>query len=111
MKESINDKVRLQHILDAITEIESYISNVEFDDFVNNSMMTYACIKQLEIIGEASNHISSLTKQNFSKIEWDKITGMRNILVHEYFGVDIYIVWQIIKKDIPLLKQKISQIL
>ena len=47
MKESINDKVRLQHILDAITEIKSYTSNVEFDDFVNNSMMTYACVKQL----------------------------------------------------------------
>ena len=111
MKELISDKVRLQHILDAITEIEKYILNVEYREFENNSMMRFACIKQMEIIGEASNHITPITKQKFSEIEWEKITGMRNILVHEYFGVDISIVWQIIKKDIPLLKQKVSDIL
>jgi uncharacterized protein with HEPN domain len=58
MRGKLGDKVRLQHIYDAILEIESYLVNKEFSDFMENSMMRYACIKQMEIIGEASNHIS-----------------------------------------------------
>ena len=69
MRGNLGDKVRLQHIYDAILEIESYVTNSDFSDFVPNSMMRFACIKQMEIIGEASNHISDDTKANFSKIE------------------------------------------
>jgi len=69
MRGNLGDKVRLQHIYDAILEIESYVTNSDFSDFVTNSMMRFACIKQMEIIGEASNHISDDTKANFSKIE------------------------------------------
>ena len=69
MRGNLGDKVRLQHIYDAILEIESYVTNSDFSDFVPNSMMRFACIKQMEIIGEASKHISDDTKANFSKIE------------------------------------------
>ncbi len=71
-------------------------------------MMRFACIKQMEIIGEASNHISTETKERFSTIEWAQIVGMRNIFVHEYFGVDSSLVWEIIKNDLPDLKSKIT---
>jgi uncharacterized protein with HEPN domain len=65
----------------------------------------------MEIIGEASNHISAETKFEFSTIEWSQIVGMRNVFVHEYFGVDSNLVWEIIKNDIPDLKVKIQEII
>lgn len=111
MRGKLGDKARLQHILDAIIEIESYLQNSDFPDFLANSMMRFASIKQMEIIGEASNHISIETKSKFSDIEWAQIVGMRHVFVHEYFGVDSTLVWEIIKKDLPDLKGKIGQIL
>jgi uncharacterized protein with HEPN domain len=111
MRGKSGDKVRLQHISDAILEIESYVVNSDFSDFMANSMMRYACIKQLEIIGEASNHVSAETKLKFSGIEWSQIVGIRNVFVHEYFGIDSSLVWEIIKNDLPDLKDKIKDIL
>jgi uncharacterized protein with HEPN domain len=111
MRGRVGDKVRLQHIIDAILEIENYSRNTEFTDFKKNSMMRFACIKQIEIIGEASNHISEEIKVRFSSVEWSQIIGMRNIFVHEYFGVDPNLVWDIIKVDLPGLKEKVIEIL
>jgi len=111
MRGKLGDKVRLQHIYDAILEIESYLVDKDFADFMDNSMMRFACIKQMEIIGEASNHISEEIKSSFSAVEWSQIVGMRNVFVHEYFGVDSSLVWEIIKNDIPDLKAKIKEIL
>jgi uncharacterized protein with HEPN domain len=99
MQGKSGDKVRLQHILDAIEEIETYLSANNIEVFMENSMMRFACIKQLEIIGEATNHI------------WAQIIGMRNVFVHEYFGVDSNLVWQIIKDDLPQLKKNVLTIL
>lgn len=69
--------------------------------------MRFACVKQMEIIGEASDHISKETKSQFSEIDWSQIKGMRNIFVHEYFGIDSRLVWEIIKHDLPDLKTKV----
>ena len=71
----------------------------------------FASIKQIEIIGEAANYVTPEIKQQFSNIEWGQITGMRHILVHEYFGVDADLVWQVIMQDLPLLKIKVKQII
>lgn len=111
MRGKLGDKVRLQHILDAILEIESYLVEKDFSDFTQNSMMRFACIKQMEIIGEASNHITDETKEKFSFIEWSQIIGMRNVFVHEYFGVDTTLAWEIIKNDLPDLKMKMIEII
>jgi len=108
MRGKLGDSIRLQHILEAIHEIETYLVSSDFTEFMNNSMMGFACIKQMEIIGEASNHISEDIKSKFTDIEWAQIIGMRNIFVHEYFGIDTNLVWEIIKNDIPDLKEKIS---
>lgn len=105
------DKVRLKHIIEAIQEIESYLIDADFYIFLENSMMRFACIKQMEIIGEASNQVSDDTKAKFTNIEWSQIVGMRNVFVHEYFGVDSSLVWEIIKSDLPELKIKILEIL
>ncbi|MCX5720032.1 MAG: DUF86 domain-containing protein [Bacteroidia bacterium] len=111
MRGKSGDKVRLQYILDAIIEIESYSVNTNFSGFMKNSMMRFACIKQMEIIGEAGNDVSDEVKAKFSSIEWSQIIGMRNVFVHEYFGVDPKLVWEIIKVDLPLLKEKVIKIL
>ncbi|MEL7588751.1 MAG: DUF86 domain-containing protein [Prolixibacteraceae bacterium] len=111
MRSNLGDKARLRHIYDAILEIETYLIDKDFPDFMGNSMMRFACIKQMEIIGEASNHVSEEIKSKFSEIEWAQIVGMRNVFVHEYFGVDVFVVWEIIRNDLPDLKNKIKEIL
>jgi len=111
MRNKAGDKIRLQHILDAMDEIESYLSDRDIKGFMKNSMMRFACIKQLEIIGEASNHITPETKEKFSSVEWGQIIGMRNVFVHEYFGVDTKLVWEIIINDLPELKEKVIGII
>jgi uncharacterized protein with HEPN domain len=111
MRSELGDKIRLQHIIDAISEIQKYVQGVEFSTFLENSMMRFACIKQMEIIGEASNHLSKDLKSKFSDVQWVQIIGMRNVFAHEYFGIDTNLVWEIIKNDIPELKAKISEII
>jgi len=88
MKNSLGDKVRLQHIYDAILEIVSYTKNISFKEFKSNSMILFASVKQLEIIGEAANNITEHFQRIYNEIEWRTIIGLRNLLVHEYFGVD-----------------------
>ncbi len=111
MKGSIGDRQRLLHILEAIDEIQLYTLNISLQAFLANSMMRFACVKQIEIIGEAANSITAETKTIFSDLEWKQIIGMRHILVHEYFGVDFDLIWQVILKDLPVLKEKISQVI
>ncbi len=111
MRSDLGDEFRLKHILDAIDEVETYIKDVNFSDFINNSMIRFACIKQLEIIGEAANHISESLKAKFAVIEWAQIVGMRNIFVHEYFGIDSSLVWEIIKNDMVNLKVRIRMVM
>ena len=111
MRSELGDKIRLQHILDAIDDIHIYLIAADLAVFHENSMMRFACIKQMEIIGEASNHLSAELKSKFSDIEWAQIVGMRNVFAHEYFGIDSSLVWEIIKNDIPELKEKIERVL
>lgn len=111
MRGRIGDKVRVQHIFDAICEIENYVVDCDIESFSSNSMMRFACIKQLEIIGEAANHITDDIQLKYSSIEWKQIIGLRNIFVHEYFGIDSNIVWDIISNDLPSLKLKIIDLL
>jgi uncharacterized protein with HEPN domain len=111
MKGSLGDKQRLLHMLEAISEIESYTVGIDLDTFLSNSMMRFACIKQIEIIGEAANLITVQTREQFSDVEWRQIIGMRHVLVHEYFGIDCRLIWQVISDDLPKLKPKVEEIL
>jgi uncharacterized protein with HEPN domain len=111
MKDPKGDRVRLLHILDAIEEIEDYTRDLDFEGFYRASMPRFASIKQLEIIGEAANHISNEIIEKYPDVEWRKIIALRNILIHEYFGVDAKIVWDIIKEDLPSLKLSVEIIL
>lgn len=109
MRGRVGDEQRLLHIEEAIREIEEYLKDIDINEFRSNSMIRFATIKQIEIIGEAARHITDHTRRDFPDVEWKEIAGLRNILVHEYFGIDIDLVWQIATIDIPGLKEKITK--
>jgi uncharacterized protein with HEPN domain len=111
MRNRPGDKARLQHIYDAILEIESYVHKSSYEVFQSNTMMHYACVKQLEIIGEAANHLTSHFKKLYPEIQWREIIDLRNLLIHEYFGIDTKIVWDIITTDIISLKTRAKKII
>jgi len=111
MKNSFGDRIRLQHIQDAILEIVSYTKDISFEEFKSNSMILFASVKQLEIVGEAANNVTKHFQNIYNGIEWRTIIGLRNLLVHEYFGIDEDIVWGIIKKDIPKLQEEVKRLL
>lgn len=111
MKGRFGDLARLRHIFDSILIIESYTKQATKKGFIANRMMADACTRQLGIIGEAANHISKSFKSVYSEVEWHKIIGFRNILIHEYFDLDVNIIWAVIKKDLPGLKKEIANIL
>jgi uncharacterized protein with HEPN domain len=110
MRRPIGNHQRLLHILKAIKEIESYIKGSGKELFLNHSMMKYACVKQIEIIGEAANYLTTEFKTKYPQVAWGEIAGMRNILVHEYFGIDFNILWQVVTRDLPELKKQIESI-
>jgi uncharacterized protein with HEPN domain len=111
MKGLITDKIRIRHILDAFAEVEKYLSTVSYEEYLSNSEKRFATVKQIEIVGEACNHLSPELKIAHSEIEWKSITGFRNISIHEYFGVNFHLVWEIAKNDLPVLKQQFTKIL
>jgi uncharacterized protein with HEPN domain len=107
MQNKISDNIRVQHILDAIQEIERYIDGADLELFLNNSMMFNATLRQLEIIGEAANGLTEIFLQNTQEIPWARIIGLRNLIVHEYFGIDDITIWNVVKINLPDLKQKL----
>jgi uncharacterized protein with HEPN domain len=99
------------HIRDAIKKILEYSSNVEEQDFLKNTILQDALVRQIEIIGDASNKISLKTRNKYQNIPWTQIVGMRNRIIHEYFGVRLDIVWDTVKNNIPGLKDNIDKII
>ncbi len=111
MREKIGDEARLRHIAEAIEKLESFIDGVSYDEFIKNELIKSAVVRQLEIIGEASNHLSEYLKVKYSEIIWTDIIGFRNIVVHEYFIVDYAVVWDILQNYLLTLKITITDLL
>jgi uncharacterized protein with HEPN domain len=111
MQDRLGDKIRLLHIIDAINEIENYIQDTDLKGFIDNSMMFNASLRQLEIIGEASNRLSEELLNSTPSIPWARIIGLRNLVIHEYFGVDDFTIWNVIKINLPVLKSEIAVVL
>lgn len=106
-----DDKIYLKHILDAIHRIKNYINKISYKEFKKDNLRQDAIIRQIEIIGEATKRISEKLKNKYKHIPWKDIAGMRDKLIHKYFGVDIEIVWMTVEKDIPELERQIKEIL
>jgi uncharacterized protein with HEPN domain len=111
MNDRLGDTVRLKHMLNAITEIENYTKGLLQADFENNSLVFYASLMQIEIIGEASSRLSDNIILVYTDIPWRNIKGLRNIIVHEYFGIDKNAIWDVIENELPDLKLKINNII
>ncbi len=105
-----SDQVYLKHILDAIEKIESYIS-VGRDVFMSTSHWQDAVIRQLEIIGEATKGLSQDLRVRHSEVPWRRIAGLRDVLIHNYMGVDLTAVWEITQRNLPVLKEQVQVIL
>jgi uncharacterized protein with HEPN domain len=104
------DRVYLRHVLDAIEKIDSYAS-VGRDVFMSTPHWQDAIIRQLEIIGEATKRLSKGLRSRHSEVPWRRMAGLRDVLIHDYFGVDLAAVWEITPKDLPQLKGSIEKIL
>ena len=99
------------HIRDSINKILQYTYNISHDEFNANTMIQDAVVRQIEIIGEASKNISEELRNKFENIPWKRMIGMRNKVIHEYFGVRLNIVWDTLNDEFPSLKISIDKMI
>ena len=97
-------------ILRCIDHVESYTAKLSLEDFSSDFMVVEACLYNIQVIGEAVNQLAEDVKAANPKIPWTLIKGMRNRLIHEYFGTDLPLVWNTIKDDLPGLKAELNAI-
>lgn len=101
----------IQDIANSITEIEEFVKDLSFEDFVKDAKTINAVIRSLlEVIGEAAKNIPSWMRDKYSQLPWRKMTGMRDKLIHEYFGIDLEAIWETVQKDIPNLRPLIEEV-
>jgi len=106
-----DDQVYLRHILDAIGKIEIYLEGQAYESFCTNDMMIDAVVRELEIIGEATNNLSEHLRESHPEIPWRDAIDMHNFLIHDYFGIRTHVVWDTCKNDLPLMKELINKLL
>jgi uncharacterized protein with HEPN domain len=106
-----NPRVYLDDILESIEKIFVYTKKLKATDFYKNDQIQDAVSRRLAIIGEAANSLSQKIKNQDKKIAWRKIIGLRNALIHEYFGINLKWIWKIIKEDLPKLEESVKKII
>src|SRR3989344_4564885 len=100
----------IQDIIDSIDEIEDFTKGLSFGDFKKDKKTVNAVIRSLEIIGEAAKKISNDIRKKYSEIPWREMAGMRDKLIHEYHGVDLEIIWKVVKEEVPPIKPHIAKL-
>jgi uncharacterized protein with HEPN domain len=106
-----HNQVFLKHILDELDFLTRETESKKFEEFIKNEILKRACSRSLEIIGEAVKNLSPDFKRQHKEIEWKKLSGLRDKMIHGYFGVNWDIVWDVMKNQIPKLKGQIENIL
>lgn len=103
-----DSKIYIDHILENVKDIEEFSKNLTKNKLLKDKLRQKAIIRSIEIIGEAVKNLPESFKKNYSQLPWRKIAGTRDRIIHHYFGVDLDIIWEIIKKDLPTLKKQIQ---
>ena len=106
-----DDRDYLKHIEAAIEKIQRYTNGMDQASFGANDLVQDGVIRQFEIIGEAAKYLSDPLKQKTAHIPWKMIAGTRDVLIHQYFGVNIGAVWQYVQTDLPILKDEVQKLL
>lgn len=104
-------KVFIQHMLDSIMLIEKYLQGKTKDDFLSSEQLQDAVIRRLEIIGEAVKNLPEEIFKKHPALPWKQVAGMRDILIHQYFGIDLELTWEVIQVEVPALKSKLETLL
>lgn len=99
----------IDDINDSIKNIEEFTKGVSFEKFSKSRLLIDATVRNLEVIGEAARNIPKEIRVKYPQIEWRDIVGMRNRIIHEYFGVDLEIIWKAVKEELPELKKQIKK--
>lgn len=97
--------------MDAVNDIESFVGNMTYEEFIKDRKTLNAVVRSIEIIGEASKNIPETIKAKYKELPWKQMTGMRGKLIHAYFGVDVETLWKAVKDNIPPLKRSIQKML
>ncbi|MCP5053704.1 MAG: DUF86 domain-containing protein [bacterium] len=105
-----NISLYTKDILDSINKIEEFVNGMDFDEFLNDDKTSSAVIRKLEIIGEAVKQLPDQIKKNNTEIPWKEMAGMRDKLIHWYFGVDYEVVWNVVTEELPQLKGLLNEI-
>jgi uncharacterized protein with HEPN domain len=98
-------------IAQSIEDAQGFVRGYAFDDFKKDKRTVYAVVRAIEVIGEAAKNIPDSIRSRYPNIPWKDMAGMRDKLIHAYFGVDLEVLWKTVQQDLPLLKRMISEIL
>jgi len=101
----------VQDIVDSIDAVEEFVKRINFEDFRKDKKTSYATVRSIEIIGEATKHIPASIRIKYPEIPWKDMAGMRDKTVHEYFGVDLKVVWKAATEELPRIKPLIKKVL
>ena len=108
MREPIRDKGRLEHILTAIDDATQFANQVTFEELKQDKLHTYALVHSIQIIGEASYKLTKEFRDDHPEVEWRDIIGWRHVLVHDYYTIDLSMLWNVIHEELPPLRAQIS---
>jgi uncharacterized protein with HEPN domain len=111
MKSNREYRDYLQDVLEATTKARQFVKDVDFKTFRANEEKVFAVIRALEIIGEAAKNIPKSTRGRYTEIPWEDIIGMRNKVIHDYFGIDLEVIWKTLHEDLPPLQAAVAKIL
>jgi len=100
----------LEDVLTSMDKAENFVQGMSYDDFLTDDKTSYATLRALEIIGEAVKKVPQEVRKRYPDIPWAEMAGMRDKLIHDYFGVNLQTVWGTVKKDIPALKSKFKKV-
>ena len=103
-----DDKLYKIHIRESIERIEQYVDELDLKQFLDSPLIQDAVLRNLQVLSESTQHLSEEFKNSQSLIEWYKIAGLRNVLVHDYLGIDMVIVWNILVSELKKLKKVVS---